>query len=149
MHTTGFPALSVIQSLLCYYAYYGDEFQVDFPTGSGRKMNLYQVAQELTQRLARIFTPDEHGRRPAYGGTRKLQEDLHWRDHVLFHEYFHGDTGAGIGASHQRGWTGLIAPLLTWFAGNSAQRVLDTGGLDDREAAPLLPLVMLPLDAPV
>jgi hypothetical protein len=129
----------LIQSLLSYYAYYGDEFQVDFPTGSGRKMNLYQVAEELTQRLARIFTPDAHDRRPVYGGTRKFQEDPHWRDHVLFYEYFHGDNGAGIGASHQTGWTGLIAALLTWFSLNSAERVLETGGLEPTETAPIQP----------
>jgi hypothetical protein len=124
-----------IRALLTYYAYYGDEFQVEFPTGSGRKMNLYQVAQELTQRLARIFTPDEHGHRPVFGGARKFLEDPHWRDHVLFYEYFHGDNGAGIGASHQTGWTGIIAPLLAWFALNSPEHFLATGGIQETEGA--------------
>jgi hypothetical protein len=137
----------LIRSLLTYYAYYGDEFQVDFPTGSGRKMNLYQVAHALTQRLASIFTPDQHGHRPVFGGTKKFQEDPHFRDHVPFYEYFHGDLGAGIGASHQTGWTGLIAAMLTWFALNSAQRVLETGGVEEADGTPLLELDILPLAA--
>jgi hypothetical protein len=115
----------LIRSLLHYYAYYGDSFQVDFPTGSGRKLTLYEIANEITQRLSRIFTIDEHGHRPVHGGARKFQDDPLWRDHVLFYEYFHGDLGAGIGASHQTGWTGLIAPLTTYFARNTAQQVLD------------------------
>jgi len=127
----------LVQALLGYYAYYGDTFQVEFPTGSGRQMNLYQVANELTQRLARIFTPDEHGHRPVHGGAEKFREDPHWRDLVLFHEYFHGDNGAGIGASHQTGWTGIIASMLTWFAANSAERFLETGGIEEAEGAPL------------
>ncbi len=135
----------LIRSLLTYYAYYGDEFQVEMPTRSGRKLNLYQVAHELTQRLARIFTPDEHGHRPVFGGVRKFQEDPHFRDHVPFYEYFHGDNGAGIGASHQTGWTGLIAPMLEWFARNSAQRVLETGGIEELDGAPLLPWPILPI----
>jgi hypothetical protein len=126
----------LIRALLTYYGYYGDEFQVDFPTGSGRKMNLYQVANELTQRLANIFVPDRQGHRPVHGGARKFREDPHWRDLVLFNEYFHGDNGAGIGASHQTGWTGLIAPLLTWFSLNSAQRLAGTGGVEEAPPAP-------------
>jgi hypothetical protein len=129
----------LIQALLTYYAYYGDEFQVEFPTGSGVKMNLYQVANELTQRLASIFTPDEHGQRPVFGGAKKFREDPHWRDLVLFHEYFNGDNGAGIGASHQTGWTGLIAPLLTWFSFNGERRFLEKGGLEETEGAPVPP----------
>jgi hypothetical protein len=115
----------LIRSLLNYYQYYGDTFRVDFPTGSGRKATLYEVANELTQRLARIFTLDAHGHRPVHGGARKFQDDPLWRDHVLFYEYFHGDLGAGIGASHQTGWTGLIAPLMAYFAKSSAQQVLE------------------------
>jgi hypothetical protein len=116
----------MIRALVNYYAYYGNDFQVEFPTGSGRKMNLYQVAYELTQRLARIFTPDEHGYRPVHGGAKKFREDPLWRDHILFYEYFHGDNGAGIGASHQTGWTGLIAPLLGFFAEVSAEQLLES-----------------------
>jgi hypothetical protein len=115
----------LIRALVNYYAYYGNDFQVEFPTGSGRMMNLYQVANELTQRLGRMFTLDEQGHRPVYGGSKKLQEDPHFRDHILFYEYFHGDLGAGIGASHQTGWTGLIAPLLSFFATQSAEQVLE------------------------
>ena len=129
----------LIQALLSYYAYYGEEFQVELPTGSGRKLNLYQVARELTQRLARIFTPDEHGHRPVHGGAPRFHEDPHWRDLVLFYEYFHGDNGAGIGASHQTGWTGLIAPLLMWFSMNSAQQFLEKGGVGEAEAAAPVP----------
>jgi hypothetical protein len=115
----------LIRSLLHYYAFYGDTFQVDFPTGSGRKLTLYEIANELTQRLSRIFTLDEQGHRPVHGGARKFQDDPLWRDHILFYEYFHGDIGAGIGASHQTGWTGLIAPLTAYFARNTAQQVLE------------------------
>ncbi len=115
----------LIRALVNYYAYYGNDFQVELPTGSGRKMNLYQVANELTQRLGRIFTLDEQGHRPVHGGAKKFQEDPLWRDHILFYEYFHGDLGAGIGASHQTGWTGGIAALLSFFATNSAEQVLE------------------------
>jgi hypothetical protein len=89
-------------------------------------MNLYQVAEELSRRLANIFLRDSNGRRPVYGGTRKFQEDPNWRDYVLFYEYFHGDNGAGLGASHQTGWTGVIARLMQVFASTSAERVLET-----------------------
>ena len=106
----------IIRALLQYYIYYGNDFMVECPTGSGRQMNLYQVAEELTRRLAGIFLKDEQGRRPVYGGTTKFQEDPHWRDYVLFYEYFHGDNGAGLGASHQTGWTGIIARAMHLFA---------------------------------
>jgi hypothetical protein len=89
---------------------------VECPTGSGRHMNLLQVAEELTRRLAAIFLRDALGRRPVYGGTRTFQEDPNWRDYLSFHEYFHGDNGAGLGASHQTGWTGVIALLMQMFA---------------------------------
>jgi hypothetical protein len=92
--------------------YFGDSFQVECPTGSGTMMNLHEVSQELARRLSRIFVRDEKGRRPVFGGYETLQSDPHWRDLLLFHEYFHGDTGAGLGASHQTGWTGLAAKLL-------------------------------------
>jgi hypothetical protein len=106
----------ILRALVQLYAYYGDEFTVECPTGSGRHMNLYQVAEEIGRRLANIFLQDKDGRRPVYGGTRKFQEDPHWRDCLLFYEYFHGDNGAGLGASHQTGWTGIIARIMHLFA---------------------------------
>jgi hypothetical protein len=117
----------IIRALLRYYSYYGDAFMVECPTGSGRWMTLYQVAEELAKRLAAIFLRDEHGRRPVYGGTRRFQDDPDWRDLILFYEYFHGDNGAGLGASHQTGWTGLIARAIHLFATTSPQDVLDIG----------------------
>jgi hypothetical protein len=106
----------LIRSLLLRYSYHGDAFRVECPTGSGRMMTLFEVAKEITQRLASTFLRDAAGRRPVFGGTRKFQEDPHWRDCLLFYEYFHGDNGAGLGASHQTGWTGLIATLMHVFA---------------------------------
>jgi hypothetical protein len=102
----------IIESLHRYHSYFGDEFQVECPTGSGKKMNLLEVSRELARRLTRIFLPDGNGRRPATSASEIFRTDPHWRDLVLFHEYFHGDTGAGLGASHQTGWTGLVAKLL-------------------------------------
>jgi hypothetical protein len=102
----------IIESLRKFHSYYGDACRVECPTGSGNAMTLDQVADELSQRLRRIFLRDEQGRRPVYGSTEVLQQDPHWRDLVLFYEYFHGDNGAGLGASHQTGWTGLIAQLI-------------------------------------
>jgi hypothetical protein len=117
----------IIRALLQYYIYYGDGFTIECPTGSGRMMTLYQVAEELSRRLSAIFLRDQHGRRPVYGGTRKFQEDPHWRDLILFYEYFHGDIGAGIGASHQTGWTGVIARAMHLFATTTAEQALDMG----------------------
>jgi hypothetical protein len=117
----------IIRALLQYYSYYGKEFTVECPTGSGRQMNLYEVAEEIGRRLASIFLQDEHGRRPVYGGVRKFQEDPHWRDHISFFEYFHGDNGAGLGASHQTGWTGIIARIMHLFATNTADELLELG----------------------
>jgi hypothetical protein len=114
----------LIRALLNLYVYYGDQFRVECPTGSGQLMTLYEVAREITNRLTRIFLTDEHGRRPVYGGTKKFSDDPNWRDHLLFFEYFHGDNGAGLGASHQTGWTGLIASLLQVFATRSAKELL-------------------------
>jgi hypothetical protein len=94
------------------YAYYGDDFKIECPTGSGQMMTLLEVAKELGERLCRIFLRDSTGRRPVYGATEKFEDDPHWRDLVLFYEYFHGDSGAGIGASHQTGWTGCVARIL-------------------------------------
>src|SRR5262249_28992049 len=102
----------LIESLQKFHHYYGDDFKVECPTGSGRYCTLEEVAIELTTRLTRLFLRNEHGQRPVLGSNPHLQDDPHFRDHVLFHEYFHGDTGRGIGASHQTGWTGLIAKLL-------------------------------------
>ena len=99
----------ILRGLLQLHRYYGDRLKVECPTGSGREMNLFEVAVDLANRLATTFTEDEHGRRPVFGGIDKFQNDPHWHDLLLFHEYFHGDNGAGIGASHQTGWTGLVA----------------------------------------
>jgi hypothetical protein len=123
----------IIRALLNYYTYYGNDFTVECPTGSGRKMNLYQVAEEISRRLASIFLrapstgSGQAGRRPVYGGSKKFQEDPHWRDYILFYEYFHGDNGAGLGASHQTGWTGVIARALHLFATSSAEEFLKLG----------------------
>ncbi|MGH9764409.1 MAG: MGH1-like glycoside hydrolase domain-containing protein, partial [Blastocatellia bacterium] len=117
----------IIRALLQYYTFYGDEFTVECPTRSGNQMTLYQVAEELSRRLANIFLRDKEGKRPVYGETRKFQEDPYWRDLVLFYEYFHGDNGAGLGASHQTGWTGVIARLMHLFATSTAEQVLDLG----------------------
>jgi hypothetical protein len=92
-------------------------------------MTLYQVAEEIARRLAGIFLKDKNGRRPVYGGTRKFQEDPYWRDLVLFYEYFHGDNGAGMGASHQTGWTGIIARVMHLFATTTAEQVIQIGKL--------------------
>jgi hypothetical protein len=119
----------IIRALLQYYAYYGNDFTIECPTGSGRQMNLYQVAEEISRRLSSIFLRDAQGRRPVYGGTTKFQEDPHWRDLLLFFEYFHGDNGAGLGASHQTGWTGIIARGLHLFASTTAEEVLKLGKL--------------------
>jgi hypothetical protein len=102
----------IIESLQKFHHYFGDEFKVECPTGSGQMMTLWQVAEELSRRLTRLFLRDTNGRRPALGTNDRLQRDPHWRDYLLFHEYFHGDTGAGLGASHQTGWTALVAKLL-------------------------------------
>ncbi len=117
----------IIRALLQYYAYYGNEFTVECPTGSGRQMNLYQVAEELGRRLASMFLKGKDGQRPVNGGEKKLQEDPHWQDCIQFYEYFPGDNGAGLGASHQTGWTGLIARLMHFFATTTSEQVLELG----------------------
>jgi Glycosyl hydrolase family 63 C-terminal domain len=117
----------ILRALLQYYMYYGDTFTIECPTGSGKKMNLYQVAAEIARRLESIFMQDKDGRRPVYGGTGKFQDDPYWRDLVLFYEYFHGDNGAGLGASHQTGWTGLIARTMHLFSTVSSDQVLAVG----------------------
>ncbi|WP_454860090.1 MGH1-like glycoside hydrolase domain-containing protein [Promicromonospora soli] len=114
----------VIRALLQYYLYYGDEFTVEMPTGSGNHRTLFEVAHEIADRLVSIFIPDEDGRRPVFGGVELFQTDEHWRDNLLFYEYFHGDNGAGIGASHQTGWTGLVAKLIQLFGTLDAAEML-------------------------
>lgn len=119
----------IVRALLQYYGYFGDEFKVECPTGSGRLMTLYQVAEELSRRLAAIFLRDKDGRRPVYGGAATFQTDPHWRDLVLFYEYFHGDNGAGLGASHQTGWTGIVARLMHLFATTTPEQVGELGNM--------------------
>src|SRR5208283_977430 len=108
--------LLLIRALLNMYPFYGDDFKVECPTGSGKYMTLFEVAKEISRRLSSMFLRDAKGKRPVYGGTKKFQEDPYWKDYILFYEYFHGDNGAGLGASHQTGWTGTIARLLDLFA---------------------------------
>jgi mannosylglycerate hydrolase MGH1-like protein len=110
----------LIRALLQFYLYYGENFKVECPTGSGKLMNLFEVAHEITERLTSIFLRDKQGHRPVFGGTEKFQNDPYWRDCLLFYEYFHGDNGAGIGASHQTGWTGVIAGLIRIFGTKDA-----------------------------
>jgi hypothetical protein len=120
----------LIRALLNLYAFYGPSFTVECPTGSGVSMNLFEVAREIARRLTAIFVRDEHGVRPVYGGTAKFQSDPHWRDLVLFYEYFHGDNGAGLGASHQTGWTGLVAMLIRLFGQLDEKTFLENWGRD-------------------
>jgi hypothetical protein len=108
-----FPVnILILRALTHYYLYYGDDFKVECPTGSGTFMTLFEVFREITRRLSKIFLPDKEGHRPVYGGSTKFQSDPYWRDYIQFFEFFHGDNGAGVGASHQTGWTGLIAKLI-------------------------------------
>ena len=102
----------LIESLQKFHHYLGDDYRVECPTGSGNMMTLWEVAAEISRRLSRLFLKDDNGRRPVNGANECFHSDPHWRDLVLFYEYFHGDTGAGLGASHQTGWTGLVAKLL-------------------------------------
>jgi hypothetical protein len=117
----------IIRALLNFYLYYGDNFKIECPTGSGRLMNLFEVSKEIADRLTRIFLRNEQGKRPVYGGTEKFKSDPHWRDHILFYEYFHGDNGAGLGASHQTGWTGVVAKLIQLFGLLDPQKLLEAG----------------------
>jgi hypothetical protein len=117
----------IVRGLLNLHAFYGDDFTVECPTGSGNRMTLFEVAREISGRLAKIFLKDPNGRRPVYGGIAKFQNDPYWRDLILFHEYFHGDNGAGLGASHQTGWTGVIARLLDLFGRVGGEDVLAVG----------------------
>jgi len=117
----------LLRALLSFYCFYGDNFKIECPTGSGKLMNLFEVAQEISNRLKKIFLRDQSGRRPVYGGSEKFQTDPHWKDYVLFYEYFHGDNGAGLGASHQTGWTGLVAKLIELFGRVDAEAFLEAG----------------------
>ena len=117
----------IIRALLHFHLYYGDEFKVECPTGSGKFMNLFEVSREIANRLTAIFERDRDGRRPVYGGSKKFQTDPHWRDLVLFYEYFHGDNGAGLGASHQTGWTGVVGALITMFGQLNEKDWLESG----------------------
>ena len=119
--------IMIIRALLQFYLYYGDNFKIECPTGSGKTMNLFEVSKDIADRLSRIFLRNEQGERPVYGGTGKFQSDPHWRDHILFYEYFHGDNGAGLGASHQTGWTGLVAKTIQLFGLLDAERALQVG----------------------
>ena len=125
----------IVRALLNLYGFYGNDLKVQCPTGSGKYMTLFEVAQEIVARLSRTFLRDDKGKRPVYGGTGRFQDDPHWRDLILFYEYFHGDNGAGIGASHQTGWTGLVSALICLFGAGSAERFLqDRGAAFDRLA---------------
>jgi hypothetical protein len=115
----------LIRALLSFYLYYGDSFKIECPTGSGNLINLFEVAREISNRLTRIFLRDQSGRRPVYGATEKFQADPQWKDYILFYEYFHGDNGAGLGASHQTGWTGLVAKLIDLFGRLDGIQMLD------------------------
>jgi hypothetical protein len=117
----------LIRALMSFYLYYGDNFRIECPTGSGKLMNLFEVAREIANRLTRIFLRDQSGRRPVYGSTEKFQTDPQWKDYILFYEYFHGDNGAGLGASHQTGWTGVVAKLIELFGRLDAHQLLDAG----------------------
>ena len=113
----------IIESLQKFHRYLGDEFKVKYPAGSGKEMNLWEVSTEISQRLINLFLPktEGQGERPVYGGTKKFQDDPNWNQYILFYEYFHGDNGAGIGASHQTGWTGVIAKLIQQHGAYTAQ----------------------------
>ena len=117
----------IIRALLNYYMYYGDNFKIECPTGSGNLMNLFEVSKEISERLTRLFLRNSEGRRPVYGENEKFQSDPQWRDHILFYEYFHGDTGVGLGASHQTGWTGLVAKLIQVYGIMDPELILQIG----------------------
>jgi hypothetical protein len=117
----------MIRGLLNLHTHYGNDFVIECPTGSGVKMTLFEVARDLSDRLTSIFLPGEDGRRPCYGGRTVFAEDEHWDDLLTFSEYFHGDNGAGLGASHQTGWTGLAAVFPILFANLTGDELLDHG----------------------
>src|SRR5262249_23134439 len=128
----------IIRSLLQLYSYYGDAFTVECPTGSGRHLTLFEVAREIARRLAGLFLRGPDGRPPGFGNALKFQTAPNWRGQRLYHEYFHGDNGAGIGASHQTGWTGLVAKMLAVFGATSSAAILAHGaGAAGQGAAPV------------
>jgi len=120
----------IVRALLELYQYFGDEFKIECPTGSGRLMTLFEVARELSSRLVALFRKDQTGRRPVFGDAKKFQNDPQWQDCLLFYEYFHGDNGAGIGASHQTGWTGLVARLINLLGELRKEHVLEAADVD-------------------
>src|SRR5450432_456035 len=117
----------IIRALQQFYLYHGDHFKIECPTGSGKMMNLFEVSKEIADRLTRIFTRNEQDKRPVFGGSEKFQMDPHWRDNILFYEYFHGDNGAGLGASHQTGWTGVIAKIIQLYGSLNSKQALEIG----------------------
>jgi len=120
----------LVRSLLNLYQFYGDDFKAECPKGSGKYLSLFEIAKEITRRITNIFLRDASGKRPLYGGTKRFQEDPHWKDYILFYEYFHGDNGAGLGASHQTGWTGTIARGIDVFARSDASDWLQVSRAD-------------------
>ena len=116
----------LMRALFNLYQFYGDDFKVECPTRSGKYMTLFEVTKEISRRLASTFLRDGTGKRPVYGGTKKFQEDPYWKDYILFYEYFHGDNGAGLGASHQTGWTGIVARAMDLFARMNPAHALAT-----------------------
>ena len=119
--------IMLIRALQQFYLYYGDNFKIECPTGSGKQMNLFEVSRELSDRLTSTYTRDEEGKRPVFGGSEKFQTDPHWRDHILFYEYYHGDNGAGLGASHQTGWSGVVAKLIQVYGILDPKEFLNAG----------------------
>jgi hypothetical protein len=116
----------LIRALRRFYHYYGNDLKVECPTGSGKMMNLMEASDEIAERIVKIFKRDESGRRPLYGKMEKFQKDPHWNDYIQFHEYFHGDTGFGIGAAQQTGWTALVAKLILELAEHSPETKTST-----------------------
>jgi hypothetical protein len=119
--------LMIIRSLIVYFCYYGPDFKIEFPTGSGKLANFYEIAENLAHRLVSIFTRNADGLRPVFGSEQTFQNDPNWKDYLLFYEYFHGDNGAGIGASHQTGWSGLVVNLTHYFSVNTQENLLERG----------------------
>ena len=119
--------IMIVRALQQFYMYYGDNFKIECPTGSGNLMNLFDVSKEISNRLVSTFTRDKKGQRPVFGGSEKFQTDPHWKDYILFYEYFHGDNGAGLGASHQTGWSGVVAKLIELYGLVDADKFLKGG----------------------
>ena len=119
--------IMLIRALLQFYLYYGDNFKMECPTGSGNLMNLFEVSKEISDRLISTYTRNEEGKRPVYGGSETFQTDPNWRDYILFYEYYHGDNGAGLGASHQTGWSGVVAKLIQLYGSLDPEKLLKVG----------------------